>query len=218
MKKHTHKHFGYPGTVIGECRGGKMIYVPTHNIVLFTTQRAASTSMHESLAPMDSKNDNRYVKQGEAAQLIAKGAQGIMFIRNPFERFASANDIFGKRFCCPESFADYAIRNFNSHWSPMMAVHCGPKGFLPTRVFAFDNLAEQWGLLMPKYPLLSRNRSFQRSRYVDPQTGHKERGRMSWGMLSQLLSVSTLNRLAEHYSEDIKVHGWCLDYNEMELV
>lgn len=200
-----HRNFGHPKTKIGTHKDGKRIYCADENVVLFTTQRAASTSMHETLAPADSNNFNRYVEPDEAIGLILGGALGLMFIRHPFDRFASAYDIFGKRFCCAESFTDYVLNNYNPHWSPIMQVHVYDDEIMERiYMYTFESLEQHWKRWFYNWPLQSRNRSFQRSRHIE---GKKvKRGRLSWDQLRDQLKASTVSALVKYYHEDLMAH------------
>ena len=171
--------------------------------VVATTQRTASVSMIEALEPMCPDSPAHKINQQAALQLRKKGWPVLLWIRNPFDRLASAYSIFGVRSDF-NTFIERVLGETNPHWSPVSQLHKVSGVFLPTIVYPFENLAASWASEFPKYKLEHLDRTLQP---------------MSWGDLCEnsLLSTDSSNRLLEHFHDDFALYRWAKDNGVHEV-
>lgn len=182
--------------------------------VICTTQRAGSTSMIEAMQPRPGYPESavRQVEQREVLKLRAEGWLVLMWIRDPLHRFASAYSIFGKgripvsreinrkKYQNPGEFLQVVRELTDAHWAPMTRLHMHKGVFLPTKVYAFDDLKETWGSEMPGYYL----------RHINPSK------RQAYDRLAMQMSRHEIEALRKHYSEDTKMLNWCRENGYME--
>lgn len=179
-------------------------YVATrHQAIVCTTQRAASASMVESLASASPKNQNYQLStQANALKLRKQGLKALLWIRNPLDRIACAYKVFGPQYNTVDDFIAGIISMTNPHWSPQTQLHTYRNEFLPTKVYAFEHLAETWAAELPGFPLQHIG--------ANPE-------RLTWSELESAMSAKTIDRVHEHWAEDINAHEWALVFaNEDE--
>lgn len=170
-------------------------WVPKRNIVVCTTQRAASTTMAEALAPNFDRS--MVVTQGRAHSLQRDGARVLLWIRDPLDRLACAYPIFGRNpytpgVVSPDEYAEKILAAGNPHWSPQTSLHrVAGHGFLPTHVYPFESLAESWPMELPKHPL----------QHIGAQPD-----RMSWDELEDAMHPKLILRIISHWKVDIVLH------------
>jgi len=178
--------------------------------IVCTSQRAASASMVESLRPAYPESEVDRITQAEVLQYRGRGVPVLLWIRDPLERFACAFHIFGKRIARDvvhknhrnrDAIAiEHMLNNFNPHWWPQVAMHTlntvQTELFLPTTIYAFEDLADTWPDELPGYPLL--------------WIGRNEK-RQSWEELAVTLTQEQRRKLLDFYREDINMHAWALE-------
>jgi hypothetical protein len=120
-----------------------------NTVMVCLTQRAGSTNMGDALR----SPDNMPLTRHEAKTLADTGIPVLMWIRNPYERFASACSLFGNGFENINHFARHAMLKRNAHWDPQVDLHTIDGKFLPTVIYSFDSIAETWPAELPDYPL-----------------------------------------------------------------
>ena len=81
----------------------------------------------------------------------------------------------------------------NPHWSPQTRLHMYNGEFLPTKVYPFERLAETWAKELPDYPLIHIGANLNR---------------LSWQALEDDMSDRSLERVCEHWRNDIDLHKW----------
>ena len=178
-------------------------YYAVHDLekVIATTQRTASVSMIESMAPA---HEGSRVEKISAEDVFTfrnwpsdKGGNWpvLLWMRHPFERLASAYSIFG-RYCSLEEFIQRALKETNPHWSPVTKLHTIGKYFLPTHVFPFTSLAETWAEQMPGYKL----------EHLD-----KTPNRISWNEGIEFVHPKTLMNMDNHWHDDLALYRWALE-------
>jgi hypothetical protein len=169
-------------------------YWRIHDKVLAATQRVASVSMAEAIGPAG-RHDVERISRGEARRLRdQKSYPVIIWIREPFDRAACAYAIWSheRTGLMPDEFAHKIMAETNAHFSPQVALHTVPGvGFLPTRVYAFEDLAETWAEEFPDYPLPHFNRNDTR---------------MSRDEFVHKLGLDIHSDLEDHYAEDQLMH------------
>ncbi len=80
--------------------------------VVCTTQRTASVSMIEALGPAYLDRPTLQITMGHAHELKQDGWPLLLWIREPFERLASAYSIFGRNITFQE-FVDRVLTETN---------------------------------------------------------------------------------------------------------
>jgi hypothetical protein len=166
----------------------KYYHIPMQRKVVATTQRAASASMVESLKPHDNGGSHR-VEPDRVLELKRQGMHVIMWIRDPFDRLACSYHVFGKRFENLHEWVDHVCTNKNPHWTPQTVLHNYPgHGFLPTRVYSFEDLSKTWTKEFPDHPLQHVG--------LNPD-------RLSWTHLKNSMSNMDLAKLYEHFENDL---------------
>jgi hypothetical protein len=175
-------------------------WVNQRKLVVCTTQRAASASMAESLAPAYMRSE--VIRKNRVIQLKRKGAKVLLWIRDPLDRIACAYPIFGKNtlstaVISPNEYAEKILAAGNVHWSPQTYIHrVVGHGFLPTHVYPFESLAESWPMeLGYRHPL----------QHVGAQPG-----RLTWTELADGMSASLILKIIEHWRADITMHAIAL--------
>jgi hypothetical protein len=173
-------------------------YVPKRKVVVCTTQRAASASMAEGLAPASMRSE--VIGQNRVIRLKGEGAKVLLWIRDPLDRIACGHPIFSGRLPNPRSVDDYAqmiLSETNPHWSPQTSLHrVARHGFLPTHIYPFESLKESWPLeLGYKYPL--------------PHVG-KQPGRTTWGELEDEMDPKWVLKIISHWRNDMAMHAIAL--------
>ena len=157
-------------------------YLRDKNLIIGTTMRAASSSMHSILEKRST------ITQKRVLQLREQGMPVIIWFRNPFHRIASAYDIFKKNRTFGE-FIEHATTVQNTHWLPQTTIHSYEGLFLPNKVIPFDDLNETWTKLMGKpLPIL------------------KNKPRASFGTLSKGLNAHQNDILLEYYGQDLDMY------------
>jgi len=174
----------------------KYWYVQKAHVIIATTQRAASAAMAESV--------------GTNGRQINKGAVGAMrddddipivtWIRDPYDRLACAYPIFSRQppFLPRDAndYAEYCMSHTNPHFSPQVDLHTAfPHGYLPTRVYAFEQLKETWPIEVPGIPLL----------HIGAQPN-----RPDWKELEDKMDPDILARVRAHWYIDELMHNAAL--------
>ncbi len=160
--------------------------------VVATTQRTASVSMVESLAPMHEHSQVEPITPEGVVSLKQRDWPVLLWIRYPLERLACAYHIFG-RDSTLEAFLERAMTETNPHWSPVTQIHTFGKDFLPTTVYTFESLADTWANELPGYDL---------------QHIGKNCGRPKWNELREDLSHDFQQRLIEYWRNDFSLYEW----------
>lgn len=160
--------------------------VPVHRKVVCTTQRVASVSMIESLAPMFPRNFNSNIPVAQVLELRSGGWDVLQWIRDPLDRLACAYDVFGPRFESVDAYVAHCIATQNPHWSPQSDLH---RQVQPTRCFLFERLAESWAEQLPNFPLIHIGANPNRAQWAD---------------LRKDLSDELYERALDHWNEDIQ--------------
>ena len=175
-------------------------HVPQRKLIVCTTQRAASASMAESLAPASMRSE--VIGKNRVLRLKGEGAKVLLWIRDPLERIACAYPIFGKNtitaaVISPNDYAEKILAQGNVHWSPQTDLHrMAGHGFLPTHIYPFESLMESWPMEIGyKYPL----------QHVGAQPS-----RMSWAELSDAMSASLILKIINHWQRDMVMHAIAL--------
>ena len=149
----------------------KYYAVPDLKKVVCTTQRAASVSMIEALAPAHDWSSARKISMTEAFALKRQGWKVLMWIRSPYIRLASAYSIFGRGngqgSYTFEEFLKRAMSETNPHWSPAVQLHTYGHELLPNDVHLFENLAVSWERELPGYPLEHLDKTPRRKSFAD---------------------------------------------------
>ena len=172
-------------------------YYAVHDLqkVIATTQRTASVSMIESMAPAHEGSRTEKIEVCDVLGRRFNGWPVLLWIRHPFERIASAYSIFG-RYCSLEEFIQRALKETNPHWSPVSKLHSHGKVFLPTHVYPFTQLAETWKKEMPGYELEHLDRT---------------PNRISWNEGIEFVNTRTLMKMDNHWHDDLALYRWCLE-------
>ena len=116
-------------------------YYAVHDLkkIIATTQRTASVSMIEAMQPMQlGSHVTKLAFVSEIRTFKNMSWPVLLWIRYPLDRLASAYTIFGQ-----SNFEDFIRRvldETNPHWSPVSKLHSLGKDFIPTHVYAFENL------------------------------------------------------------------------------
>ncbi len=169
-------------------------YVPKRKLVVCTTQRAASASMAESLAPASMRSE--VIDQKRVLRFKNEGAKVLLWIRDPFDRIACAYPVFGKTLGA-DGYAEKILSETNPHWSPQTSLHrMAGHGLLPTHIYPFESLAESWSMEIGyKYPL----------QHVGAQPG-----RMTWKEIEDAMSPSWILKIINHWQNDMVMHAIAL--------
>lgn len=139
-------------------------YWKTNGKLLATTQRVASAAMAEALGPAG-RHDVRRITLNEARLFrTQQGYPVVIWIREPFDRLACAYHIWNeqKTGMTPTDFAHKVMAGGNPHFSPQVGLHSPAGEFLPTRVYAYEQLAETWPLEFGKFNLQHIGKQTQR--------------------------------------------------------
>ncbi len=171
--------------------------------VVCTTQRAGSNSMAEALRPMFAASAANKIEPGEVLARRRQGWPVLLWVRDPFEKFASAHGIFGRRTSLT-NFIIRARRENDAHWASQTRTHTHSGIFLPTRVYPFYNLAETWAEELPGYPLNHLNTT----KLLHDEL-HTYRAREPWDSLKGRMSADDLSKLEDLYHDDIALLRWC---------
>ncbi len=160
--------------------------------VVCTTQRTASVSMVESLGPSHEGSQTRKISMTEAFALKRQGWKILIWLRDPFDRLACAYYIFGRN-CDFADFLERAMTETNPHWSPISQLHTYGMEFLPTDVYAFENLEKTWAKELPGYYLIHIG--------ANPK-------RKTWRELAEQIDNDFLDRVMEHWRNDFDMRSW----------
>lgn len=180
----------------------KYYAVPRHHVVVCTTQRAASVSMIESLAPMDPNNTNMQILPARVKELKESGTPILLWVRDPYDRIACAYHIFGGNFISVDAFIENIIQIENPHWSPMTKLHRFNGTFLPTRVYPFEHLAETWVKELLGFPLQHVGANIDR---------------VTWKHLEKKISDDNMQAIADHWFDDFALHRWAREVGVHEV-
>jgi len=179
--------------------------------VVCTTQRAGSNSMAEALRPAYSDSPANLITVAEALARRSQGWPVLLWVRDPFEKFASAHGIFGRRTSLA-TFITRAGRENDAHWASQARTHTHSGIFLPTRVYPFYNLAATWAEELPGYPLSHLNKT----RLLHDEL-HTYSDREPWDSLKGRMSANQLRKLEYLYHDDIALLRWCNEYGVHEV-
>ena len=126
---------------------------------------------------------------------VPEGNTRIMWIREPFDRLATALTLFttnDKRDL--STIVDSILEgHWNIHWIPQTTLHPNVDRYYP-----FETLNETWPLEFPDIPLDRRNRSHK------PERG---RPRVPWEQLKTQLTQEQIDGLTAYYAEDTRVYN-----------
>ena len=154
-----------------------------YQIILGTTLRAASSSMHYVVS--------RKPTISQESVLDSRGdTDVVIFLRDPLDRMACAYALFKGAYDFGQ-WSEIAINKYNAHWSPQTEIHSYKGVFLPNKVLPFTQLNELWPKLFPDHPLI-RSKDFPRK---------------SWEELSKQLSATQLSNIFTYYADDIDLYG-----------
>lgn len=118
----------------------------------------------------------------------------VMWIRHPFDRFATIAMMFKDAFGGYQELADAILAGAqNVHWLPQTMIHDIPHAV----VYPFETINETWPIEFPDAPLPHRNATHQ------PQAG---RIRLAWDEIEPLLKPETVEGLREYYAKDFEVY------------
>ena len=168
-------------------------YWKTDVKLLATTQRVASAAMAEALGPAG-RYDVRRITLSEARSLRAQQDYPVViWIREPFDRLACAYHIWNeqKTGMTPNDFSQKVMAEGNPHFSPQVKLHSPAGEFLPTVVYAYEQLAETWPLEFGKFTL---------------QHIGKQSLRMSTEEFINSLDDEVKSALEVHYLDDQLMH------------
>lgn len=179
--------------------------------IVCTTQRAACTSMAEALRPMFPESAANLITVGEALARRRQGWPVLLWVRDPFEKFASAHGIFGRRTPLA-TFITRVGREDDAHWAPQTRTHTHSGIFLPTVVYPFYNLAETWAEELPGYTLHHLNKT-----KLLHDENHTFNDRESWDSLKGRMSADQFSKLEALYHDDIAMLRWCDEYGVHEV-
>ncbi len=166
---------------------------------LAATQRVASAAMAEALGAAKG-NDVKRTNPRKVARFLKTQPDYpvVIWIREPLDRLACAYHIWNenKTGMTPEEFAKWAMGSKDPHLAPQALLHSPGGVFLPSRVYAYEHLAETWPLEFGKYPLR--------------RIGHQKL-RMSTEDFIRQLSAEVKSDLEDHYLDDQLIHQIALD-------
>jgi hypothetical protein len=153
--------------------------------------------MAEALRPAYNDSAANLITVEEALARRNEGWPVLLWLRDPFEKFASAFAIFGKgrltsmglqRRSLIGTFADKAMVQDDAHWAPQTRTHRHGGVFLPTKVMPFSDIAATWAAELPGYTLGHVNQTrVRRATFVD---------------LAVDMSADLLARLETHFKSD----------------
>lgn len=129
------------------------------NTIIGVTPKVASTSMSKIIQhkPVLSRSDVLQMRDT---------VKVVIWIRNPYDRFASAYHKFKKNRTVSE-FLEFAEGTYNRHWESQYLWHSHENVFLPTVVFNFDHVITTWKIITEtELPFLnqSKKKSWQEIR------------------------------------------------------
>lgn len=179
--------------------------------VVCTTQRAGSNSMAEALRPAYNDSPANKIEVGEVIARRNQGWPVLLWVRDPFEKFASAHGIFGRRISLA-TFIARVQRENDAHWAPQARTHTHSGLFLPTRVYPFYNLADTWAEELPGYPLNHLNKT----KLLHDEL-HTYSDRELWDSLKGRMSADQIQKLDDLYHDDIALLRWCNEYGVHEV-
>ena len=106
------------------------------NTIIGVTPKVASTSMSKIIQhkPVLSRADVLQLRDTTAV---------VIWIRNPYDRFASAYHKFKKNRTVSE-FLTFAEGTYNRHWESQFLWHSHEGIFLPNKQYSFDNIINTW--------------------------------------------------------------------------
>ncbi len=165
-------------------------YLRDKNLIIGTTMRAASSSMHSILEKRST------ITQKRVLQLREQGMPVVIWLRQPYIRLASVYHLFKKNRTINE-FIHHAVHVRNTHWIPQTTLHSYNDQFLPNRVIPFSTLNETW-LEMVGIPLPHK----------------KESNRETWKDLLEHTSTDSLLLLQNYYRDDLNLYRKINVYNK----
>lgn len=143
--------------------------------------RAASRSMVQTLRAAGAEPEN--IPEGRC----------VMWIRHPFDRFATVAMMFGKSYGDGkfQNLADnILLGDYNQHWWPQTDLH--PEASI---IYPFDTLHDTWKIEFPDLPLRWENKS-----------GQKGVARVPWDEIEPQLNPETVTALREYYAKDFQAY------------
>lgn len=156
-------------------------YLRDKNLIIGTTMRAASSSMHTVLEKKSTITQDRVVELRDTAHVV-------IWLRDPFDRVASAYDIFKKNRSFGE-FIEHVCAVRNTHWLPQTTIHSYRGFFLPNKVISFNDLDTTWTALMGSSLPITKNKP-----------------RESFGLLSKSLNAHQNKLLLDYYHHDLDMY------------
>ncbi len=165
-------------------------YLKDKNLIIGTTMRAASSSMHTVLEKRST------ITQKRVMQLREQGMPVVIWLRQPYARLASAYSLFKKNRSINE-FIHHVTHVRNTHWLPQTTVHSYNNQFLPTKVIPFSKLNDTWEELIGV-----------------PLPHLKESNRDMWGKLLEDVSTDSLCLLQVYYRSDLDLYRKINVYNK----
>lgn len=165
----------------------KWFFAPASMALVCLTQRCGSTSMDNALRSAD----NKPLARREVPVVAAACSKVLMWIRNPYDRFASACGLFGNDFPNINHFARHAMLHRNAHWDSQVYLHTLDYKFLPTVVYDFGKLAETWAAELPDYEL----------KHTDDGIRHPP-----WAELEPTMDAGVRQEFDRHWAADLSLY------------
>lgn len=167
--------------------------------VVCSTQRAGSNSIAEALRPRFADSPANEITVVEALARRNEGWPVLLWLRDPFDKFASAYKIFGRiskrpraaqliKDKTPAGFAKTVLEKNDAHWGPQTIMHTHNGTFLPTKVMPFSDIAATWAAELPGYELKHLNKSKNR--------------RQTFAALAADMPEATVAMLRNHFKGD----------------
>lgn len=169
--------------------------------VVCSTQRAGSNSIAEALRPRYNDSPANEITADEALARRKEGWPVLLWMRDPFDKFASAYRIFGRpskkppqtqqvHDKSPKGFATAVLKKDDAHWAPQTRTHTHGGVFLPTKVMPFSDIAATWAAELPGYNLGHKNKTARRDTFAD---------------LTADMPAATVARLRKHFRADTQM-------------
>ena len=158
-------------------------YVKECDTVVGCTTKVASTAIGQAMANRPTISRADVMKR---RRMTKDDVRVILFIREPFDRFASAY----RKFCrgrTPSEFFKFTEQNENRHWQSQVWQHSEAGILIPNIVIPFENMGEMWPVFLPNIKLPVVNAS---------------KNKRSWGDIREELSPYEVGTLISRYKED----------------
>lgn len=170
-----------------------LLDVPEKGIIVALAQRAGSTSMLTALGDMRKRTIYPEVALRKRDR---EGVPIVMWLRDPFERLASALNMIN-RIQRPRrigiQYRDVPMRFIlerdNIHWKPQLELHREQGILIPNKFYAFEDLGDTWVKELPGFALGRKNET---------------RGiKRTWAEYEETLTPKEMAQLRAFYKADI---------------